>query len=1153
MKEKLLNLIFNGFSHCRKIVTISGMLLLTFHSFAAQANYETQNAKISINLKNATLRELMLAIEKESGYHVFFNSDQTVTLNNITINATNSTVADILNQTLKGSNYAYSFENNKTIVIKKAESQPQPKKKITIKGVVVDKNTKKPLAGATVLVKGTSIGAITDGNGTFSFQADDDSELEVSYVGMKPVLYKVLRASAENIIVNLEPETLAMDEVIVVGYGTQKKKDLTGSVSTIGAAEIGRASASSTVQSLLQGRVAGVNTQIQSASPTSPVSVIIRGQSSLKGDNQPLWVIDGVPNYSSTTSGNVSNTLYNLNLQDVENVTILRDASATAIYGSRAANGVVIVTTKSGKKNMSPQIDFSASVGFQNYAYNGLKYFEAEDYIRFQRSAVAHEIETIGGMDYFTRKYGDEDYLKSFMTSEIDRQLYRDKEDVFYDSNTNWQKEIGQVPLNQNYDLSLRGGSENTTYYLSLFYRGYDGVIKTGFSNTVGGNFNFETTVRDKVKFGIVLSGSSRKTNARDDLMPVVRQIRPDIPVYNEDGTYFTRDSYTANPLAILDNTNQAIGNQANVSPYVEWEIIKGLRLKIAPTLNYSEGKTLTYTRKSFYENGQTTNNSRNYRNSESTIYLLDNTLTYNKAIKKHDILATVGYSLEKSKSLTYGMNASIFADDDVLNSFTNASKMGSMSESESANALMSYFARVQYKFDEKYLLTATLRRDGSSKFGANNRWGTFPSVGLGWIINEEQFMKDVNAITYLKFRASVGKTGSQNLGNYGYYSSTTGTTYNDKPATRPNAMANPNLRWEESLMYDLGLDYGLFGDRLRGTLGWYRRETSSLIYDMPVPTSSAYSKVTANVASTSNTGIEFDVKYDIVQTADHLLTFDLNIAHGINKIEQFDGRMDVLYYNYNNTPDGAYMRTFAGGEMNRWFGYRTLRLFETAEEARTLEREDETGKKVAYNHKGVTYMRDGDLYIQDTNNDGKITPDDCVDLGSADPVVFGGFGLNYIWKNLQISANFTYSIGNKRNWDFIASSLRSGDYNSTNKVGGQNYSLAGPGAIMASSTPYDYQGNASWNSRHLYDASYLRLNNINVNYRFPSRFYRNSIISNLELSFQATNLFTLTRYPGMDPQGNWSSTAVGVGMGNDYGTYPTARTFTFGLKFSLK
>lgn len=1110
--------------------------------------------KITINKQNSSVRDILYTVQQQSGINFIFKDTDIDALPKKSITIENQTVESVLNKLFEGTNFKYDITGN-SISIKQVQPQVQQQtKKFTLTGKVIDED-KKPVVGATVIVKNTAIGAITDQNGTFSFQVSDGDIIEISFIGFA-TMARTVKSIESNIIISLKKDAMDVGDVVVIGYGTAKKKDLTGSVTNFTEKDINKAGTTASVQSMLQGRIAGVSAQVSSSSPTSAVSVIVRGQSSLKGDNQPLWVIDGVPDYSGTTTGSVSSVLNSLDLNNIENLTILRDASGTAIYGSRAANGVIIVTTKSGKRNMKPVVTFSANVGFQDEDYNGIKYFEADEYINYTRNAIKQDLVTQGRLISSHKKFIDAAKFNAFKTSEIDGENYVELDDAFFGANTNWQKEIGRTPMTQNYDLSVRGGTADLSYSLSLFYKGYDGIVKTGFSDTYGGAISIDTNISKMLKIGITARGSSRKTNERDDLMSIVRQIRPDYPVYNDDGTYFRRDYYTRNPLSILEDTNNGVGNQAFIAPFIELEIIKNLKFKTAPSISYSEAKYLNYTKRSLYENTYA-ENSRSWSNNESTTYVFDNTLNYNLDIKNHNLTATVGFSMEKNNRQMYKMAGSKFPDDDVLNSFSSASNKTLMNETYNESALMSYFGRVQYKYSNAYLLTATIRRDGSSRFGQDSRWGTFPSVGLGWVLTEDNLLKNainLNKVNYLKLRFAVGKTGSQNLGDYGYYSTTSGKTYNGNPATIPSTMANPELRWEESLMYDLGLDFSFFNDRLRGTLGWYKRNTTSLIYDMPVALSSGYKSVTANIAETMNTGLEFDFKYDIVRGKNHLLTLDFNISNGINKIIEFDGEIDKLYFYGGTTPAwNSYMQVVAGERMNTWYGYKYLRKFQTAEEARGLEREDETGKKIPYSHSGYVFQKDGDVYLQDTNGDGKLDYDDYVKLGSADPKFYGGFGLDYTYKNFNVNANFTFAVGHKRYWELTSSAIQTGNYNHINKIVGNSYGVVGENAAFPTASPMDYTGNGDWNSLYLYDASYLKLSTLNVNYSLPTRYFRNTIIGSLEFTFQASNLFTITRYPGMDPQGNWSSTTVGTSMGVDNGRYPQSRIYTFGIKLSLK
>lgn len=1013
----------------------------------------------------------------------------------------------------------------------------------TINGKVIDE-TGKPIPGVTVTEKGTKNQTITQPNGEFTLKnVTENATLIFSSIGFKSK--SVQLNNRKYLEVGLESSSSGLDSIVVVAYGTAKAKDITGAVARLGEAEVKNAPMGSTIQSLIQGRAAGVSVVVQSASPTSPVSVVIRGASSLSGNNQPLWVIDGVPDYSSSTSGNIQNSLYNLNLNDVASVDILKDASATALYGSRAANGVVLVTTKRGIAGQNPTIEVATRFGLQTQNFNGYEYFEASEYIRFADAAAREEAYRRGAFDYFTRLYLDEQAFFNLNTSEFNRNSFAVLPGAYYEGNTNWLKEMTQNPLNQQHDISLRGGTQNISYYVSLYNNNIEGIVKTGNSNIFGGRINLEAKIRSNIKFGLNLSGSSRDTDNKDYMLDVLKKIRPDIPVYNPDGTLFTRDAYTENPYTTLLNTQNGDGKLFNGTGFLEYNIINGLTLKTAYTTVYNNSQTLNYFRRGSTFN---TTGSRNWNTTKITTSVWENTLTYARTFDKHDVTVLVGYSMEKNKSLGYGMSATNFPDDDILNDFSSAATRGALSEVYTANALISQFARAHYKFNNRYIISGTIRRDGSSRFGPDSRWGIFPSGAVAWLLSEENFIKNTGVskiISYLKLRASIGKAGSQNLGNYDWITRVGSSRFNESPAIAPSSIGNDNLQWEQTRMKDFGIDYGLWGDRIRGAFGIYEKLTDHLIYSLPLPPSSSLSTISSNVASIKNNGVEFDIKFDAIKKTNLTLTADFNIANNINRLLKINGITKELNFTYITVKEGE--RT------GQWFGFQTAnRLFVTPEEIIALQGRTATGARRYYR---TSTENVGDLIFIDQNGDGLINNDDRVKLGSSDPKFFGGFGLTLIWKNLLVNTTFTYAYGNKRLWKMPLDDVGYvGNYNHSNLVAGQSATLLGPyEATIPRMTHYGDGLNGTFSDAFLYDASYIRLNALNVSYRLPNQWFNNKLVRGIDFTFQASNLFTITQYPGFDPQGNWSSSTVGAGMGVDGSQYPSARNYNVGARFTFR
>ncbi|WP_316815442.1 SusC/RagA family TonB-linked outer membrane protein [Pedobacter nyackensis] len=1139
------------------------LTIIIMTTFLLQVSAAGFAQKITLNEKNASLEKIVTEIRKQSGYDFIVNAKSLKSAKPVNIQVKDVSLEQALIICFANQPLTYSLEEM-TVVIK-----DKPKTLLDrvseyinatdISGRVMNEKGQ-PLPGVNVSEKGSGNHTATGSNGEFTLKnVKENAILVYSYIGYKT---KEERTNGKSFItISLVPEVADLEEMVVMAYGVAKAKDVTGAVSRLGEKEVKNAPMGSTIQSLLQGKASGVNVVIQSASPTAPISVVVRGASSLSGNNQPLWVIDGVPDYSSTTvqtdgkisnslSGNIMNSLYNLNLNDVESIDILKDASATALYGSRAANGVVLVTTKKGINGQKPTIELSSRIGYMRQDFNGYKYMEAPEYIRFADAAAREEAYRWGSFDYFTSLYLDEQAFLNLNTSEIDRSVFKTLPGAYYEGNTNWLKEMTQNPISQQYDLSLRGGTENIAYYVSFNNNNNQGIIKTGNSNLYGGRVNLEAKIRKSLKFGLNLNGSSRKTNDKDYMMTVLKQIRPDIPPYNPDGTLFTQDVYTENPYTTLLNTKHGEGQMFNGTGYLDYTIMDGLMLRSSYTSSYSNAQNLEYKRKGSTNN---TTGSRSWTNPKIQTNVWENTLTYAKNFGKHDITALAGYSMEKNSTLLYAMKATNFPDDDILNDFSSAATVGALNEVFSENALISQFARAHYKYNNRYIISGTIRRDGSSRFGPDKRWGIFPSGAVAWLISEEDFVKKTalnKIVSYLKLRASIGKAGSQNLGNYDWITRIGSSRYNEIPAIAPSSIGNYGLQWEQTLMKDFGVDYGLWNDRIRGTFGYYQKNTDHLIYSLPLPPSSSLTSITSNVASLKNHGFEFDLKVDVIKKNNLTLTADFNMANNINRIVKINGITKELNFPGNNE---IYMNVKEGDRTGQWYGFKTAnRLFVTPEEIIALQGTTADGSKRFYRS---TTENVGDLYFIDQNGDGEINDDDKVNLGYADPKLYGGFGLSLFYKNFMVNTTFTYAYGNKRLWKQPMDDVGYvGNYNHSNLIAGQSATLLSPyEASMPRMTPYGDGENGTFSDFFLHDASYIRLNALNISYRLPEKVFGNKLIQGISLTFQTTNLFTITKYPGFDPQGNWSDSAIGSGMGIDNSYYPSAKIYNLGVKFTFK
>lgn len=1112
---------------------------------------QSPNKQITVVSQNEPLANVLKKVEKASGYKVIFTYDE-VQQYNVSVSAVNQPVSTALQQILKNLPFKYTVKGKFIHITKtgnntsQSASVNQPDKGgSSFLGQVVDVDGE-PLPGVSVVFKDKKSGTVTDVNGKFEFPTDQEyANLIFSFLGKKSIEKTVRRDKSVRIVMDDDNTMTNIDEVVVIGYGTAKQKDLTGAVSRISRSEIEAAPMTNNIQSMLQGEASGVNVMIADASPTSRVSVIIRGLSSLSGNGQPLWVIDGIPQYTDDTSADVDNTLYNLNLNDVESVDILKDASATAIYGSRAANGVVLVTTRSGVSGSKPKIEFSGRYGFQKISTD-FRSLNTEEYIEFMKRGNIEEAFRSGGLTWFNTEYFMDYSL--FKANCKTSQWGRDEianiwlPNAFYGGHDDWWNLMTTNAPVQDYNISARGGSSSTSYYVSLNYKDQEGIVKGSQSNYLGLHLNLETMVSNKLKLGVNATLSGRTADNKDNLISRILDIRPDFPAYNEDGSYFTTDSYTTNPFLVLKDTNRSKSRQIQTTAFLEYNIFPFLKFRTTGNVNYQHYSSDLYTTVKY--NGA--NNTHSMASNDRTSFVWDNLLTFYKTFDRHDVTAMAGTSMERFRYETLSAEGRGFPDDDVLTNLTSATTKQSMESDVVGHSLASAFARIQYKYNNRYLITGTYRADGSSRFGKDSRWGYFPSAAVGYIITEEEFMKPLQPIlSYMKLRASWGKTGSQNLGYYDFLSRYKSKAYDGKPATYPSSLGNDILQWESQKQTDVGVDFGLFNDRIHGSIGWYKKYVDNLLYSVPIPTSSAFTSITQNIGAISNRGWEFDVSADIMRTKDLRWTFKFNAATNKGKVEKINGVKDEI--------TSAYNKLTVGNEIGTWYGYQDAgRLFKNEEEVWAIKPIDaKTGNQ--------NYYRDsnegaGDVYVVDQDGDGKLTDKDKVDLGSSVPKVFGGFSNVVQWKGLRVSLNFAYSIGGLRLfYEEMRKYNEISVWNAPTSVL-KSWIMVGPDAEYPFTSPYGRGNNGVFTNRWLYDASYLRLNALNVNYRLPATWFKKTFVDNIELGFQTTNVFTITKYPGMDPQGNFSvSTNMAMqGLGRDESRYPPARTFNFSVKITF-
>lgn len=968
--------------------------------------------------------------------------------------------------------------------------------KRTVSGIVTDSKNE-PLIGVNVTIKNASTtGTITDIDGKYSLEIPSgNSVLVFSYIGYSTQEVKVSNRSVVDIV--LKDDMQALEEVVVVGYGTMKKSDLTGSVSSITSDNF-KLGTDLTPQQLMQGAFSGVNISQNSGKPGGSNTIRVRGGTSITASNDPLYVIDGVPistsagvnqsNIGSSTTDFFDqepiNPLSNINPNDIESINILKDASATAIYGSRGANGVIMITTKKGKAGMR-QLDYSFNLGV---------------------STVAKKLDVLTGDEY--RK----------TVSELGLTL-DDK-----GQNTDWQDVIFRTAISQNHYVSFMSGSENTSYRASAGYSNQNGVMEGSGMKSANARMNINhKALNDKLKLNMNISYG--ETNS--DQAPVSNTVgsemgssmlyeayvfNPTYPIYNEEGDYYDVPPYRVNPASfskeLLDEraTSQFLGNLT-----ADWNFYKPFTLQVNAGYNKN-----TINRNSYISKSNLLGNGNNgyvtVQKLSDYSKLLETILKYNQSFGKHNIDAMVGYSWQYFYSEGQTTKAYGFLSDNFKwYSLAAAQTVESVSSYAESNTLISMYGRINYNYADKYLLTATVRRDGSSRFGSGNKWGIFPSVAASWRISQEDFFQN-DIMSDLKLRASFGITGSQEIGNYNSLStlgaSTNGYLVGGEKITivLPQQYTNPDLKWEQTAQTDIGIDFGFLNGKIRGSIDYYYKKTTDLLLSVAVPSPSLITTQIANVGTVTNQGIELDLSFDLMRTKNFAWDANLNLSHNKNEVVslsngQWTGDNMQVAPCQGQGLSGTYAQLIMPGQpIGIFYGKRFIGVVDGVEQ----------------------FANDGEPEV----------------IGCAQPDLTFGLGTNLQYKNWTLSLNFRGSIGNDV-------------YNCTANNLAYLSNLPGRNVLKEAVTSGVNRDQAKvYSSRFIEDGSFVRLDNLSLGYNFSlPKLY----ISNARVFVSAQNLFVITGYSGADPEVNSEISRTGVApLGVDYLSYPKARTFSMGINLSF-
>lgn len=999
----------------------------------------------------------------------------------------------------------------------KTDSPIVQQNQITVTGVVKDANGE-PITGAAVVVKGTTNGTITDIDGKYSISVPEGSMLSFSFVGFKT---HEVRANKTTLNVVMQEEAIGLDEVVAIGYGYVKKRDLTGAVSSVSADDMVMGGTVSNAAQALQGKTAGVQVQQTSKAPGGSISVRVRGSNSISSTNEPLYVVDGFP----STEG------LNINPNDIESMQILKDASATAIYGARGANGVVLITTKRGKAGEN-KISYNGYVGVQQ-VQNPFDFISAKDYMNLQ-NALYQEIEGQEGNPYGV-------YTPSQLESTVD---------------TDWLDVCTQLGVVHDHTISFQGGTEKTKVMTSLGFYNQEGVLKNTDFNRISGRVNVDQTITDWIKAGASLYAHREQSNYQaysgnivsSNVLNGILTYDPTVKPYNDDGSYGTVPGGRGdNPLAnLLERQNDETNDKFNGTAFVEINPLEGLTAKASVGVEILHQFRGTYLPKSTYEGGIDGGIASTYDLS-NTRQVFEGTINYMKTFNDvHDFGAMVGYTYEKFSEEYRSQQAKGFSTDQfTYNNMGAASQVTDWGSNKTENILISFFGRVNYTYNNKYLATVTVRRDGSSRFGANEHWGTFPSGSLAWRASEEDFVKNWGVFSNLKVRAGFGVTGNERIGDYASYALMANTRYTFDGSTNSagihmnqSSAANPNLKWETTKQWNIGLDMGFLDNRISVTIDGYWKKTDDLLLAVRMPYYTGFTSGQSNIGSISNKGVELDFTSHNL-TGDFQWDTKFNISYNKNEVLDLGDNGDI--YISSSKPMGSVSEEdFAivreGEALGSIFGYKYIGVLQ----------------------QGETYApqpnsKPGDPKFEDVNGDGIIDSNDRTIIGHANPDVVFGLTNNFAWKNFDLSIFFQGSIGN----DLLNMTNMNLEWNRT-EVALDRWTPENTDTDVPRNGFYYSQYGGYINDHFVENASYLRLKNLTLGYTIPFKKFINSC----RVYFSAENLFTVTGYSGWDPetdtkayeqakQGGSQQTA-NAGAGLDFNSYPSMRTYTFGVNITF-
>lgn len=1136
------------------------LLSITFLQVSASG----QKPNITLSKKEVPFAQVLSEIRKQSGYGILYNSDLMQKATPVTIDVKDVSVEEAMKHSVKGQPFSYTVKNNTVVITPKEESKTAVAPPIDVKGKVLDEKGL-PLPGASVRVKGATQGMVTDENGNFAFKGlDSESILVVSYIGFHP---KEVKASA-NLNIRLEPDNSNLSEVTVIGYGTQKRSEVTGSITSVKGGDVSDQPVAS-FDAALGGRAAGVNVIAGTGNLNQAPVFRIRGTNSLSLSSYPLIVIDGIPSFTTdddSGSGNTENNpLSSINPNDIESIDIAKDAAATSIYGSRAANGVVFITTKKGKMGKA-RINFSSNVSI-NTVSNLPTLLNAAQYIETKNEGFKNE----GTFNAATNYYG---YSLDANGKQIDN---------------NWYDFVYQTGVSTSNNLNISGATESTKYYASVGYTDQNGIFKKTSFNKKSVLFNIDNKTTSWLSLGAKInynnelnaaamsSGSRGGSSSSGGMSRVALISAPIVSAYNADGTF---NSNSAGHIGIMDNQghlssqsrlgfyNPAASMEANYSnskvnniqsnAFVKINPFPGLTAQSIYGIDYRYGTNENYS-SPFSGEGMSSNGSSSSMQTTRERVVWTNTLTFDKTFgKSHNFSLLLGEEEQTTKGNRFGLSRTGQTDPlytNIQGGWQNVAVSGT-ANSVFDNYLFSLFSRVQYNFNQKYYATANYRQDEYSALGANNKKGTFWGVSGGWDISKEDFWANsgINKVlSNLKLRASYGKVGNiGGLSDFGAINTYSASLYGGQAGLSYSATGNPDLQWETSKKTDIGANFGLFGNKLTGEIAYYKNNIDGLIFGVPLPPSvglpnNSNNTILKNVGKMYNTGVEFTLSGSPIRTNKFSWNSAFNFTTNKNEVlELADGVPSIII----GSNDG-FTITLPGYSAGMIYAVRTggvdpatgRRIFINGE-----------GKKVYYQH--VSRPGSPSPYqwsYEDGSRAPAITPAaDAEIYKQSAPKVFGGFSNVFNYKGFELNVLITYQLGGYM-MNGTQATMRDNRFwnNSTDML--RRWQTPGQVTDIAKIVNGDNvsNGNTIPIDINVSSTDYLRLKSAMLSYNLPNSFLSKLKLSNTKVYVSSQNLLMLTKYTGFDPEVT-SNANNAISQGIDKNQSPNSRTLVFGINFGF-